>query len=122
MLTRRRMRLAGLVPLLTLGVLLPWPYTQAGRFLIPLIPFILLGAVEGLSELASRLVRMSGIRRRRDVLRLSGRGQRDGGRRDTPRQAGDPPAEPAALHELLPPANLPPPSATSLIRPKTDMT
>ncbi len=47
-LRRPRRRLAGLIPLCTLGVLLAWPYTEAGRFLIPLIPCILVGAVEGL--------------------------------------------------------------------------
>ena len=42
-----RRRLAGLVPLATLLVLLAWPFTEAGRFLVPLIPCILVGAVEG---------------------------------------------------------------------------
>jgi hypothetical protein len=55
---RRRMRLAGLVPLLTLPLLLAWPYTEAGRFLIPMVPFILAGAVEGLGVL-----RRAGMRR-----------------------------------------------------------
>jgi hypothetical protein len=63
-------RLAGLVPMLTLGILVPWPYTEAGRFLIPLIPCLLLGAVEGLTALASGLARSSGIRFRRSRLRL----------------------------------------------------
>ena len=44
-----RRRLAGLVPLLTLGVLLAWPFTEAGRFLVPLTPMLLIGAVEGLA-------------------------------------------------------------------------
>ena len=48
---RPRRRLAGLIPLLTLVLLLAWPYTEAGRFLIPLIPCLLVGAVEGLSRL-----------------------------------------------------------------------
>jgi len=48
---RPRLRLAGLIPLLTLALLLAWPYTEAGRFLIPLIPCLLVGAVEGLSGL-----------------------------------------------------------------------
>ena len=48
---RPRWRLAGLVPLCTLLVLLVWPFTEAGRFLIPLIPWILVGAVEGLAGL-----------------------------------------------------------------------
>ena len=50
-LRRPRWRLAGLVPLCTLIVLLFWPFTEAGRFLIPLIPCILVGAVEGLAGL-----------------------------------------------------------------------
>jgi len=61
-LRRRRSRLAGLIPLLTLGILILWPYTEAGRFLIPLIPCILIGGVEGLGGLASRLARSSGGR------------------------------------------------------------
>ena len=48
---RPRRRLAGLVPMSTLALLLVWPYTEAGRFLVPLIPCILVGAVEGLSGL-----------------------------------------------------------------------
>jgi hypothetical protein len=47
-----RKRLAGLVPLLTLPLLLVWPFTEAGRFLIPLVPCLLVGAVEGLNGLA----------------------------------------------------------------------
>jgi 4-amino-4-deoxy-L-arabinose transferase-like glycosyltransferase len=49
-LRRPRRRLAGLVPLCTLLVLLVWPFTEAGRFLIPLIPCILVGTVEGLAR------------------------------------------------------------------------
>ncbi|AMV40577.1 glycosyltransferase family 39 protein [Planctomyces sp. SH-PL62] len=45
-----RRRLAGLVGLVTLGLLLVWPYTEAGRFLIPLIPALLVGALEGLAR------------------------------------------------------------------------
>ena len=52
---RPRQRLAGLVPLCTLLVLLAWPFTEAGRFLIPLIPCILIGAVEGLAEVLRRV-------------------------------------------------------------------
>jgi hypothetical protein len=47
-------RVAGLVPLATFPLLLAWPFTEAGRFLIPLIPFVLVGAVEGLAVLAAR--------------------------------------------------------------------
>jgi hypothetical protein len=49
-----RRRLAGLIALCTILVLLVWPFTEAGRFLIPLIPCILVGAVEGLTGLARR--------------------------------------------------------------------
>jgi hypothetical protein len=57
-----RRRLAGLVPLLTLGLLLTWPYTEAGRFLIPLIPCLLIGAVEGTSGLIRRLKGSLGLK------------------------------------------------------------
>jgi hypothetical protein len=43
-------RLGGLVPLVSLTILLAWPFTEAGRFLIPLIPFVLLGFAKGLSR------------------------------------------------------------------------
>jgi hypothetical protein len=46
--TDPRRRLAGLVPLLTLPLLLVWPFTEAGRFLIPLVPCLMVGMVEGL--------------------------------------------------------------------------
>jgi hypothetical protein len=59
---RQRRRLAGLVPFLTLGVLVLWPFTEAGRFLIPLVPFILLGAVEGIVVLGGWLCRQIGVR------------------------------------------------------------
>jgi hypothetical protein len=55
-----RRRLAARVPLLTLGLLLVWPFTEAGRFLIPLVPFLLVGMVEGMVGLAAVL----GLRRR----------------------------------------------------------
>jgi len=43
-----RRRLAGLWAFATLALLLVWPFTEAGRFLIPLVPALLVGAVEGL--------------------------------------------------------------------------
>jgi hypothetical protein len=46
-----RRRLAGLVPAATFPILLVWPFTEAGRFLVPLIPFVLVGALEGLTAL-----------------------------------------------------------------------
>ena len=61
-LRRPRRRLAGLIPLLTLGLLLAWPYTEAGRFLVPLIPCLLVGAVEGLGSLCHRVAHRSGHR------------------------------------------------------------
>ena len=71
-LRRPRRRLAGLVPLVTLGVLLVWPFTEAGRFLIPLIPFILVGAVEGLAGLLGLLGHWRRVRIRATRLRLFG--------------------------------------------------
>ena len=50
-----RLRLGGLIPLATIPLLLLWPFTEAGRFLIPLVPFVLVGAVEGLGILLKRL-------------------------------------------------------------------
>lgn len=44
-----RRRLAGLAALVSLAMLLVWPYTEAGRFLIPLVPCLIVGAVEGSS-------------------------------------------------------------------------
>lgn len=52
-----RRRLAGLVPAVTLALLMVWPFTEAGRFLVPLVPFLLVGAVEGLGPVLSRVVR-----------------------------------------------------------------
>ena len=49
-----RRRLGGLIPLATLPLLLLWPFTEAGRFLIPLVPFLLIGAVEGSSAIVSK--------------------------------------------------------------------
>jgi hypothetical protein len=69
-LRRPRRRLAGLVPFLTLGMLVVWPYTEAGRFLIPLVPFILLGAVDGPSRLLRLLGRSIGVRFRSSRLRV----------------------------------------------------
>lgn len=54
-----RRRLAGLVAFTTLALLVVWPFTEAGRFLIPLVPMLLVGAVEGLNGLALR----GGVRR-----------------------------------------------------------
>jgi hypothetical protein len=50
-----RRRLAGLIGFTTLGLLLVWPFTEAGRFLIPLMPFLLVGETEGLAALLARV-------------------------------------------------------------------
>jgi hypothetical protein len=56
-----RRRLAGMIVFLTLALLLVWPFQEAGRFLIPLVPFLLAGAMEGLASLIS----LTGTRRPR---------------------------------------------------------
>ncbi len=68
-----RRRLAGLVPGVMMPILLVWPFTEAGRFLIPLIPFVLVGAAEGLSQPLSRI----GIQRARALGRRDGAGCHD---------------------------------------------
>ena len=50
-------RLSGLIAGTTLVLLLVWPFTEAGRFLIPLVPMILVGLTEGVARLV-RLVRL----------------------------------------------------------------
>jgi Dolichyl-phosphate-mannose-protein mannosyltransferase len=46
-----RRRLAGLIGLVTIALLLIWPFTEAGRFLFPIVPFMLVGASEGLARI-----------------------------------------------------------------------
>jgi hypothetical protein len=58
-----RWRLAGMIPLATLGLLFVWPFSEAGRFLIPLVPFLLLGLWHGL-ERSLRMIRPWPGRRR----------------------------------------------------------
>ena len=53
-LRHRRRRTAGLTAFATLTVLLVWPFTEAGRFLIPLVPCLLVGALEGLAFFTAR--------------------------------------------------------------------
>lgn len=48
-----RFRRAGLNVLATLALLLVWPFTEAGRFLIPVVPCLLVVAVEALAFLAA---------------------------------------------------------------------
>ena len=67
-----RRRLAGLVPLVTLPLLLVWPFTEAGRFLIPLVPCLLVGMAEGLAWCLGLFLRT--VR----YLRLTGAGVRIG--------------------------------------------
>ena len=50
-----RRRLAGLTALFTLALLLVWPFTEAGRFLFPIVPFLLVGATEGLARIMAFL-------------------------------------------------------------------
>ena len=57
-----RLRTASLVVACNLGLLLVWPFTEAGRFLVPLVPALLVLAVEGLASLLRRF----GRRRSRD--------------------------------------------------------
>jgi hypothetical protein len=52
-----RRRTAGLTAFATLTVLMIWPFTEAGRFLIPLVPCLLVGALEGLTFFARWKVR-----------------------------------------------------------------
>ena len=56
-----RRRMVGLISSLTLVLLLIWPFTEAGRFLVPLVPMILVGLTEGLA----RLIRLVGVKRTR---------------------------------------------------------
>ncbi|MEW4570425.1 hypothetical protein AB1L88_21375 [Tautonia sp. JC769] len=50
-----RRRLAGLVVACNLALLLIWPFTEAGRFLIPLVPPLLVVALEGIAAIARRV-------------------------------------------------------------------
>lgn len=67
LLGKPRRRLAGLILLTTLGILLVWPFTEAGRFLVPLIPCLLIGGVEGLTWILRGLL---GRSTRRNSLHL----------------------------------------------------
>ncbi len=59
-----RRRLLGLVPLVTLAALLVWPFTEAGRFLIPLVPFVLAGAWNGIDAGLGRFRARTPVRSR----------------------------------------------------------
>jgi hypothetical protein len=58
-----RRRLAGMIAFSTLALLLVWPFTEAGRFLIPLVPFLLVGLADGLTHLLAQV----GLKRPRDL-------------------------------------------------------
>jgi Dolichyl-phosphate-mannose-protein mannosyltransferase len=45
-----RRRLVGMIAFTTLSLLLIWPFIEAGRFLIPLVPMLLVGLTEGLAR------------------------------------------------------------------------
>ena len=54
-----RRRIVGLIGFFTLGLLLVWPFTEAGRFLIPLVPCLLIAAVEGFSPFIRQVGQVS---------------------------------------------------------------
>ncbi len=58
---RQRRRPIALATLATLALLLLWPFTEAGRFLIPMVP----GLVVGAAEAVGRAARRRGFRRPR---------------------------------------------------------
>ena len=67
-----RSRAAGLVPAFTMAMLLAWPFTEAGRFLVPLVPFLIAGLAEGLAAILGCLgVRKSRTRAALVVLAAS---------------------------------------------------
>lgn len=57
MLRTPRKRLLAMAPLATLALLLLWPFTEAGRFLVPIIPFLLAGLAEGLAAILAPIGR-----------------------------------------------------------------
>ena len=65
LLLNRRRRLAALIPLTTLPLLIVWPFTEAGRFLLPLVPCLLLATVEGLASIWAVVRRALKLRRNR---------------------------------------------------------
>jgi hypothetical protein len=67
-----RRRLVGLIALVTLALLLVWPFTEAGRFLFPMVPFLLVGSTEGLARgMAAARIRQSRVWAAGIVLALS---------------------------------------------------
>ncbi len=65
LLGNRRRRLGALIPLATLPLLIAWPFTEAGRFLLPLVPGILLAIVEGVAMIWTVVRRVFKLRRDR---------------------------------------------------------
>ncbi len=63
-------RIAALITFVTLAMLLFWPYTEAGRFLIPLVPCLLIGALEGLAFVLHTGGRLLGLGWRKGRTRL----------------------------------------------------
>jgi hypothetical protein len=47
--------LVGMIAFTTLSLLLIWPFIEAGRFLIPLVPMLLVGLTEGLARVIRQL-------------------------------------------------------------------
>ena len=68
-LRRPRTRLIALIPILTVLVIVQWPFTEAGRFLIPLVPCLLVAGVEGLSGTLVFLGRRRGLKLRPSKVR-----------------------------------------------------
>lgn len=66
---RPRARLIALIPILTILIILPWPFTEAGRFLIPLVPCLLVAGLEGLSGPLVSLGRWRGLKLRPSKVR-----------------------------------------------------
>lgn len=48
-------RLAATYLVLSLAMLIAWPFTEAGRFLVPLVPFVLLAFTDGLASVCQSL-------------------------------------------------------------------
>ncbi len=57
-----RRRLVGMIAFMTLLLLTIWPFTEAGRFLVPLVPMVLVGLTEGFA----RLIRHVGLKKPRN--------------------------------------------------------
>ena len=62
-LRKPRRQLGSIITFTTLSLLLVWPFTEAGRFLIPLVPFLLVGLTEGLAHVLA----WAGLRRPRNL-------------------------------------------------------